>query len=121
VCPSPSMTAMGGEDDVVARSARLAPGPDVAASIPEALSRDRVYECGGVSLGPLGTTPSGIRAAMHHSRPVRQPGIRARGSQEEGRGQAGKAVRFVSLYRMRSLTAVLKRRTGAAAIDRDQL
>ena len=49
--------AMGGEDDVVARSARLAPGPDVAASIPEALSRDRVYECGGGSLGPLGPPP----------------------------------------------------------------
>jgi hypothetical protein len=113
--------AMGGEDDVVARSARLAPGPDVAASVPEALSRDRVYECGGAHLVHWEPPPAVSRRPCTNSRPVRQPGIRARGSQEEGRGQAGKAVRSVGLYRMRSLTAVLKRRTGAGAIDRDQL
>ena len=108
VRPSPSLTPMGGEDDVIARSARLAPWARCSGSRPRALSRDRLYGCAGVSVGPL-EPPLRHQAAMHHSRPVRQP-VSVLAELRRGRGQAGRASRSVDLYRMRSLTAVLKRR-----------
>ena len=43
VRPSPSLTAMGGEDDAVARSARLAPWAYVAASVPKLAVEERPF------------------------------------------------------------------------------
>jgi hypothetical protein len=72
VRPSPSLTPMGGEDDVIARSARLAPWARCSGSRPERSVETGSTGAPGVSVGPL-EPPLRHQAAMHHSRPVRQP------------------------------------------------
>jgi hypothetical protein len=93
--PSPSMTAMGGQDDAVARSARLASSARCNGFCPPtALSSTRCASAGSSrsALRREPPTPS-FQAAVRQTWTGRQPDSRARLKPEGTRGQAGKAVR----------------------------
>lgn len=63
--PSPSMTAMGGEDDAVDSSAWLAPSVPCSAFRPETLLEQPSTRAGGFPLGPLAGAARSSLPASH--------------------------------------------------------
>jgi hypothetical protein len=114
--PSPSMTAMGDQDDAVAPSGRLVPSARCNGSPSRtALSSNRSTSAGS-SLGRLGESrPPQLPDGRKPDWPGRQPDSRARAKPERRSGGEGRSPPL-SYAGMCSQTAVRRRRTEAAMI-----
>ena len=108
--PSPSMTAMGGQDDAVVCSARLVPSARCNGSAPEPLCRATGHECAQFPLDP-----SARAAHLSFQTAASQTGRRGSPTavlaQSPNSGQAWEAVPPLSCAGIRSQTAVRRQRT----------
>jgi hypothetical protein len=102
--PSPSMTAMGGQDDAVVCSARLVPSARCNGSAPEPLCRATGHECAEFPLDASARAAPQLPDGRKPDWPTRQP--IAVLAQSPNSDQAGEAVPPLSCAGMRSQTAV---------------